>query len=328
MMPLAACKVNRLAKHQTSFDFGELMCKTITGDISRSTDRNLLEQYGTLTSYVYVKQLPEYFNNVESNDILKKYLEKQNSIDFLATVSLLCLTEDEKVLVYDLPQGEMLREYIKRKAITMDYHQVSFLLIKLKDMIEQLALVDMQHGRIEIDSIYISKEGHLYLLDSAIVAAKHELITQEIIPFRAVPNYEAITASPEVCFGRDVATQDNVFNLSLLAYQLIYNSHPYDGENSVQALIRKCRAIRLESMSDCQWAVFRQGLSFHSANRFASLSELIEALLCVNNPDGLKFQLLENRRPTLINAWHVLNNVIKNKLSLMLPATMGQAFKR
>ena len=320
MVPLVSCKVNRLAKHQTSFDFGELICKTVTGDISRSTDSKLLEQYGTLTSYVYVKQLPEYFNSIESVEVLKKYLEKQNTIDFLATVSLFDQSEDENVLVYDLPEGEMLRSYIKRKSVSMDYHQVSFLLIKLKDMIEQLALVDMEHGRIEIDSIYISNEGYLYLLDSAIVAAKHELLTSEVIPFQAVPNHEAITASPEVCFGRDVAIPDNVFNLSLLAYQLIYDSHPYAGENSVQALIRKCRAIRSETMNDSQWAVFQQGLSFYSANRFASLSELIEALLCVNNPDGLKFQLTENQNPAL-TAWHALNNIIKKKLRLMIPAS-------
>lgn len=326
MMPLVSADTAKLAKNQQGFDFGERVCETVTGDISCSTDSKLLEQYGTLTSYVYIKQLPDYFHSVESINILKEYLQRQNTIDFLATVNLL-ENDDNKVLVYDLPQGEMLRVYLKRKAETMDYQQVAFLLIKLKDMIEQLALVDMQHGRIEIDSIYISKEGYLYLLDSAIVAAKHELLKSEIIPFRAVPNDEAITASPEICFGREVAIQDNVFNLSLLAYQLIYDSHPYDGDNSVQALIRKCRATRLEAMNDSQWAIFRQGLSFHSANRFASLSELIEALLCVNNPDGLKFQLSKSQNPALA-AWNALHNIIKKKLCLMAPVSLEQVFKR
>jgi len=327
MMPLVSCETDRLAKYRHRFNLGKLICKTKTGDISCSTDSKLLEQYSTLTSYVYIKQLPDYFQSEESIDILKRYLKKQNAIDFLATVNLSELNENKKALVYDLPPGEMLSSYIKRKSVKMNYQQVSFLLIKLKDMIEQLALVDMQHGRIEIDSIYISKDKHLYLLDSAIVAAKHELLKREMLPSRAVPNQEATTASPEVCFGRDVAIQDNVFNLTLLAYQLIYNHHPYDGDNSVQALIRKCRATRLEVMTDNQWAIFRQGLSFHSANRFASLSELIEALLCVNNPDGLKFQLSKNQNAAL-TAWYKLNHAVKKKLCMMIPASLGQAFKR
>jgi len=311
---LVSCESNRLTEHHNHmfFDLGEVICETATGNISCSDDSKLIELYGTLTSSVYVKQLPYYFNSLESIDILRGYLEKQNTVDFLATMSFLDLDEGKKVLIYDLPEGEMLRSYLNRQNSSIDYQQAAFLLVQLKDMLEQLALVDMQHGRIEVDSIYISKEGYLYLLDSAIIAAKHELIKREIIPFQMVPNKEAITASPELCFGREITVEDNVFNLSLLAYQLIYSSHPYGGENSIQALVNKYQAVRCGMMSDDQWNIFRKGLSLRASDRFSSLSELIEALLCVNNPNGSKFRLVMEE-----------SSFFANKLWLMILASLG-----
>lgn len=319
-MSLVSCDADRLAGYYatTTYDLGELVCKTVTGDIYRSRDSQLVERYSTLSPYVFIKQLPDYLNSAEAVDILDEYLNKQNSIDFLATVSFLELENNRKLLIYDLPEGEMLKDYISRNASQLSYQQVGFLLINLKDRLEQLALVGMQHGRIEIDSIYMGKEGHLYLLDSAVVATKHELLRQDILSFEAVPNKEATTASLEVCFGRETSVRDNVFNLALLAYQLIYASHPYEGNNSVQALMKKSQVTRLNIMNDSQWRIFQKGLAFRAESRFASLEELIEAILCVNNPDGAKFHLVMNSASSF-------KETIKSKVWWVISASLGGA---
>lgn len=259
-------------------DFGEKLFESFTGDVFLSYDADLVDLCGVSSNSIFVKKLPEYFKNNDAISILVNYLDKQNTINTLGHASLLTIDENVSVLAYRLPEGEMLSSWLKREALQFDHLQVISLLIQLKTILEQLSSIDIQHGMIEINSLYISNNGDVYLLDSAIVAAKHELIKREILPFHMVPNSEAIMASPEVCFGHDVTEKDNVFNLSLLVCQLLSGQHPFGGKNSVQALMGKNQAQCESGLKQVQKDILQQGLLLKAESRLQTVEELIDKL--------------------------------------------------
>lgn len=259
-------------------DLGGKLFESFTGDVFLSYDAELVDLYGLTGDSILVKKLPECFESNETISILADYLEKQSTIYTLGHGNLLTVGENISVLAYSLPAGEMLSTWLEREELQFDQLQVVALLTQLHTILEQLSSIEMQHGMIEINSLYICNNGDVYLLDSAIVAAKHELIKREILPFHMVPNSKAITASPEVCFGHDVTELDNVFNLSLLTCQLLSGQHPFDGKNSVQALMGKGQAQCNSGLKQPPKDILQQGLLLKAENRLQTVEELIGKL--------------------------------------------------
>lgn len=282
---------NKALRSLDDFDLGEICCESITGDIFCSSDAILIGLCDIEDSTVLIKKLPDYLVTTEAITVLTHFIKKQNTLDLIGKVNLINTGRNNSLLVYNLPKGEMLSALVERRALLFDSVQIVSFLILLRSILQQLEGIEIEHGMIEINSIYISETGDLYLLDSVVVAVKHELIKNEILPFQMIPNGNAITASPEVCFGRDITAQDNAFNLAMLVCELVSGYHPYNGKNSIEALIAKESPKCGGHLTHYQREALQQGVSLQVNKRLQSVNELIEKFIAPASNEPLQSPL-------------------------------------
>jgi serine/threonine protein kinase len=149
------------------------------------------------------------------------------------------------------------------------------LLTSLNSALNNLQHCGIQHGRVAPDSIFIMSNGAVGLVDSLYVAAKQRLLAEDHEGATTIPNRDALYASPDVCFGREVSEQDNVFSLACLCYHFLSGQHPFAGNNSVSALLNKTRPTPITTLSDAQWQHLEYGLSFAQESRPKTVSAFI-----------------------------------------------------
>ena len=282
---------NKALRPLDDVDLGEILCKSITGDIFCSSDAVLLGLCDIENATVLIKKLPDYLATSEATTVLTRFIKKQNGLDLIGKINLINTGQNNSLLVYNLPKGEMLSVLVERRALLFDSVQVVSFLILLRSILQQQERVEIKHGMIEINSIYISETGSLYLLDSVVVAVKHELIKNKTLPFQMIPNGNAITASPEICFGRKITAQDSAFNLAMLVCELVSGYHPYNGKNSIEALIAKESPKCGGDLTHYQREALLQGVSLQVNRRLQSVNELIEKFIAPATNEPLHPQL-------------------------------------
>jgi serine/threonine protein kinase len=187
------------------------------------------------------------------------------------------LAEDKNAgyLVLQLPQGEFLSKQLVATKAMGDLATVLPLLTSLNSALNNLQHCGIQHGRVAPDSIFIMSNGAVGLVDSLYVAAKQRLLAEDHEGATTIPNRDALYASPDVCFGREVSEQDNVFSLACLCYHFLSGQHPFAGNNSVSALLNKTRPTPITTLSDAQWQHLEYGLSFAQESRPKTVSAFI-----------------------------------------------------
>jgi len=225
----------------------------------------------------FIKFLPDNDPHAtQLSDIMtEEYEALVSCFSWCKTISLVT-DKNATYLVLQLPQGEFLsRQLAIRTNATGNLSTVLPLLTRINSALNNLQHCGIQHGRVAPDSIFIMSNGAVGLVDSLYVAAKQRLLAQDHKNATTIPNRDALYASPDVCFGREVSEQDNVFSLACLCYHLLSNEHPFVGTNSVSALLNKTRPIPIETLSEAQWQHLEYGLSFVQESRPKTVSDFI-----------------------------------------------------
>ena len=292
-----------IEEQSTLFSTGQRF-ETVTGDLYRIKKTALFSDLGQSekNKTLYIKQLPAYFNHPTATKILQHYIDKINQYEANNKVAL-HQNGGQAVLAYHLQAGGLLIQRLARQSSTLSYRQIILLLKTLQQKREALSAIGMRHASLELNSIYMLADQQVYFLDQVIVSAKQALLSSEIIPWTTVPNAEALTASPTICFGREIQDQDEVYNLAILAYQLLSKRLPYGKKNSVQALLEKRKPIRIKGLKNAEWAILRKGLALEPQNRFLSPKTLLNLLLHRSNkePQSLVEQKKEKMIPKSIS---------------------------
>ena len=261
---------NTLKTVSNKYVLGLCLLPSITGDIytaSYANDRN---------SLLYIKFFPEnYPRSIETIhavtleiDRIKKGCKIFNIVDFEQT-------DDSAYLVFELPKGNFLREKMPKNKSYGDLSAVLSLVSNIKKSLDELKNCGLVHGCVGLDSIYISNKNDVILLDSIYSSAKQHQLEQDVEHTVTVPNKEAIYASPDVCFGRPISEQDDVFSLACISYHLLSGKHPFGGENSVAALLSKVRPKRIKSLTDAQWHHLKNAMALAKENRLATIDDFI-----------------------------------------------------
>ncbi len=261
---------NTLKSVSNKYVLGLCLLPSITGDIytaSYVNDRN---------TSLYIKFLPEsYFRSIEIRhavrqeiDRIKKGCDIFNIIDFEQT-------DDSAYLVFELPRGNFLQEKMPKNKSYGDLSTVLSLVSNIKKSLDNIKKCGLVHGCVGLDSIYISNTNDVILVDSIYNSAKQHQLEQEVEHTVTLPNKEAIYASPDVCFGRPISEQDDVFSLACISYHLLSGEHPFAGENSVVALLSKVRPKRINSLTDAQWHHLENGMALAKENRLATIDDFI-----------------------------------------------------
>jgi serine/threonine protein kinase len=260
-----------------NYILGACLLASTTGDIYAAWDTATGGNHtDDVTAQFFIKFLPESYPRSDSS--MQIFMEEiqhlRDCCDWCKVMSF-GHEGDDVYLVLQLPRGQFLSHQLSTKKIYGGLADVLPLLSHINTALKTLEKCDMHHGRVEPESIFIDEKGAVGFLDSIYVSAKQHQLEQGVDYTSTVPNREAIYASPDVCFGRNVSEQDDVFSLACLSYYLLSGNHPFSGKNSVSALLNKMRPERIDTLTNAQWQHLSLGMHLVKESRLETVSDLI-----------------------------------------------------
>ena len=255
---------------------GRCCLKSVTGDIYGAWDKRVDKEslLGDDPPF-FLKFLPDtYPRSKEAINVFSREVEK--AIDSCDGFNVIAFEQDgeDAYVIYQLPPGDFLSNLMQVGRPFGNLTEVLSLIAKINTALSNLKYSTLVHGRVGVDSIYIPKKGVLGVLDSIYVSAKRRELENNSKE-TTVPNKEAIYASPDACFGRKISEQDDVFSLACITYHLLSGEHPFNGVNSVSALLNKVRPKRIKSLTDDQWKHLESGMALSKDVRLESLDAFI-----------------------------------------------------
>ncbi len=266
-----------------NYILGPSLLKNSTGDIYAAwdvaKDANMSPDEASyhLPSPFFIKFLPEnYSRSDESMRIFKEEIQQQAKCCDWCKVVAFDHDGDDDYIVLKLPRGEFLGKKIETSIIYGDLPKVLDLISNIHTALNTLEKCGIKHGRLEPASIFITENKEVEIVDSIYVSAKQRQLKQGVDYTSTVPNREAIYASPDVCFGRKISEQDDVFSLACISYHLLSGAHPFAGANSVSALLNKTRPEPIDTLTAEQWHHLEQGMSLNKETRLQTINEFID----------------------------------------------------
>ena len=207
-------------------------------------------------------------------------------------------------LVMELVQGESLGSILRRE-LRLPAIQAVQMLLPLADGLRSAHDKGIVHRDIKPDNILVARDEfgrqQPKLLDFGIAkvdqqqAAEDRKLTQEGVALGS-PDY----MSPEQALGReDIDHRTDVWALCVVLYESITGQMPWDRPNYnalMQAIIHEPPAATTTlSAGDADlWRVIERGLQKNPANRWASMTELGEALALWLYEHGVKEDISAN----------------------------------
>ena len=207
-------------------------------------------------------------------------------------------------LVMELVQGESLGSILRRE-LRLPAIQAVQMLLPLADGLRSAHDKGIVHRDIKPDNILVARDEfgrqQPKLLDFGIAkvdqvhSAEDRKLTQEGIALGS-PDY----MSPEQALGReDIDHRTDVWALCVVLYECITGQMPWDRPNYnalMQAIIHEPPAATTElSAGDSDlWRVIERGLQKNPENRWASMTELGEALALWLYEHGVKEDISAN----------------------------------
>lgn len=255
---------------------GDCLLRSVTGEIYAAWDATAKASYDRPPPF-FISFFPNtLIHSDESYQVLEEEIKHLTAcVDWYQVITFE-KTDEGAYVVFKLPRGDF---FIKRIAKSKIYGELSRVLPLLTNLHSTLSILKdcgIHHGRIEPDSLFLTENGEVTLIDSLYIIVKQRLIDNDLIEAVTVPNKDALYASPDVCFGRQASEQDDVFSLACLCYYLLSSKHPFGGVNSVSALLNKVRPKAISMLSESQWQHLEHGLSLSKDNRIETVSDFIK----------------------------------------------------
>ncbi len=278
-----------------NYILGPSLLKNSTGDIyaawdiAKDTNTSPDEASYHLPSPFFIKFLPEnYSRSIDSMQIFKEEIQQQAKCCEWCKVVAFDHDGEDDYIVLKLPRGEFLGKSINTLNIYGDLPKVLDLISSIQTALNTLKKCGIQHGRLEPASIFITENKEVEIVDSIYVSAKQRQLKQGVDYTSTVPNREAIYASPDVCFGRKISEQDDVFSLACISYHLLSGQHPFADANSVSALLNKMHPKPIETLTEEQWQHLERGMSLNKETRLQTINAFINGFDRDAKPVGKK----------------------------------------
>ena len=259
---------------------GARLSASSTGDIyagwtKGTTKKVLLKQS---TPPFYIKFLPQTFPR--SQQAQQLFIEEAKRLQTCCqSVNLLAVDNDaeDAYVIFQLPVGHFFSHELIIDQPYADLSQSLVLIGKIHSALKKVQThCDLSHGLVDIDSLFITEAGEVVLLDLIYTSTKQRQLKEDIDCSSTIPNREALYASPDACFGRKIGEGDDVFSLASILYRLLSGKHPYQGINSVSALLNKVSLEPIESLEPIQWQHLKQAMAFCKNSRLQSIDQFIE----------------------------------------------------
>ncbi|MHB8885020.1 MAG: serine/threonine-protein kinase [Methylovirgula sp.] len=245
------------------------------GTVFRAVDRRRLEALHT-HPYVAIKLLsgdfrrhPEAFRTLEAEARKAQALSHPN----IVTVFDFDRDGPSTFLVMELLEGEPLDKLLRANRDGLGEAALPI----IEGICAGLAHAHARgviHADLKPANVFLCADRIVKLLDFGIASATQDGGFDPA----TLGSFTPVYASPEILRGAPRQTQDDIYALGVLAYELYCGAHPYDRKPADVAQKEGLRPQRLAGLAKRPWQTIEKALSFDGKRRPANAAAFLQGL--------------------------------------------------
>jgi serine/threonine protein kinase len=279
------------------------------GEVYRATDSRIGRD-------VAVKVLPPHFSN--DPDRLRRFEQEAHAAGMLNHPNIVAIYDigthnGSPYLVSELLQGQVLQQKLKgqrlllRKAV--DY---ALQIAKGLSAAHEKGII---HRDLKPANIFITKEGHVKILDFGLAKLTHPVESINQSPSEIADLTESgvvlgtvVYMSPEQVAGRKMDRRSDIFAFGSVLYEMLSGKRPFEGETQIEIMHAILKADLPElSLSNANIPtalerIVRRCLEKDPNHRFQSASDLAFALESLFSASGTPVVPINQKKPIQL-AW-------------------------
>ncbi|MCS6896293.1 MAG: serine/threonine protein kinase [Bacteroidia bacterium] len=250
-----------------------------------------LAQHIHLGTSAVVKSLhPQYAQNEQLHQRFLAEARLLAQLRHPAVVRLYDFTIQEGIpyLIMEYVQGESLESYIQSRG-TLSLPEIITILSPIFDALRYLHAQRVIHRDVKPSNILVRPDGTGKLIDFGIAKALDEDFK---LTRTGTQIGTALYMAPEQIKGEAVSPQTDLYAIGLVIYECFFGRFPWEWQGLTafqiyQRLLTEPPPIPQTTPPAVQ-AFFNKALAKEVANRFSSAEEMHQALVALNQRDGVK----------------------------------------
>ena len=253
------------------------------GTVYKALDRRKIEA-GDSKPYVAIKLLNDDFRNHPDAFIsLQSEARKCQTLAHPNIVNVFDF-DREGELVYmtmEFLEGSPLDKLLLTNPLGLPHDEAFTILKEISHALSHAHSYGIVHSDFKPGNIFITKEKGAKVFDFGIARAATEGSAKHALGDKTLfdpSNLSALTpayASYEMLKGKEPSTQDDVYALACVAYQLFGGVHPFNRTPADKAYKEKLKPQRLRQLSRRQWRALEAALEFTRDKRTPTVDQFI-----------------------------------------------------
>lgn len=180
----------------------------------------------------------------------------------------------------ELLEGESLDNRIDRHPAGLPRSDASPLIVGMAKGLEYAHKKGIVHSDFKPGNVFITKSDAPKVLDFGIArAAKIAGVerTEDSFDAGVLGGLTMAYASSEMIERHEPHPVDDVYALGLVAYELLTGSHPFRGQNAIEARAKGMKPARIRSLRRYEWEAIARALQFDRHKRWQNAGEFLRA---------------------------------------------------
>lgn len=253
------------------------------GTVYKALDRRKIEA-GDSKPYVAIKLLNDDFRNHPDAFIsLQSEARKCQALAHPNIVNVFDFDREGELvfMTMEFLEGLPLDKLLIENPLGLAHDKALSVLKEISEALSHAHSYGIVHSDFKPGNIFVTKEKGSKVFDFGIARAATEGSAKHSLGDRTLfdaSNLSALTpayASYEMLKGKEPSTQDDVYALACVAYQLFGGCHPFNRTPADKAYKEKLKPERLRQLSRRQWRALEAALEFTRDKRTPTVDQFI-----------------------------------------------------